>query len=253
MKKVRKITPRLVDELIELRNSRESIDEFIYSFLKNFSENCKLMHSYLKPQVPKEFIYIAYRQYFVFLISCWETFFRDIFVYVYSTNESLMEKLLQKISDTDESSEYQDIPLSELLTKSFNFQNMGDLELALSDIFDKSFLEYICQTQTDTCGLNGNFTHDFSIDSLCSEWREIIEKTFNIRHKVVHDASFRPEYNVEFVQKSETIFLMIPQIATYFLAKRFNLKSIVLSNEQYSAPYLFSIKDILAEDYYIVK
>lgn len=65
--KPRKVTDKLRDELLALKNSRGSIDDLCFNYLNNFSENAKLTHFSLKgSSLVKS---VAYRQYFVFLIS----------------------------------------------------------------------------------------------------------------------------------------------------------------------------------------
>ncbi|HFG3390135.1 TPA: hypothetical protein ACGGKF_005041, partial [Escherichia coli] len=71
LKKIRKINKKIIDELLSLRESRGAIEDFSMSFLLNFAENCRLMHSLISTKDKKIDIYkTAYRQYFVFLISC---------------------------------------------------------------------------------------------------------------------------------------------------------------------------------------
>ncbi len=253
MAKYRKLTSRLIQELTDLRDSRKSIDDFSFNFLANFGEHCQLMHANLqKNQISKELVKVAYRQYFVFLVSCWETFFRDIFVYIYSRDSKSLELLLEKMNITETTPILQNITLSELLSKSFNFQNINDFESAYHSLWEEDFLEYICKTETDCCGLNGKVTKGFSITSLFPEWRKIIDESFKIRHKVIHDANYRPEVGVDLIQQSEALFLMLPQVVTYFIAKRFELRSIALSNGEYTVPYLFTVHDILANDWEVV-
>jgi len=254
MKKPRKQTKRLINELINLRKSRKSIDEFNFNFLLNFCENCRLMHEHLNKNFFSEDLFkIAYRQYFVFLVSCWETFFRDMFVYIHSSDEQSINDLIKKMKIDNDSIRLKNITLPELLSKSFNFQNKKDLESAYNNIWGSNFLNYVCDTKIEFCGLNGKFTKNFSVKSLFPDWRKITDKTFDIRHKVVHDANYRPKIDTNLIQKSEALFLLIPQLVTYFAAIRFKLKQLILSNGEYAVPYVFSVKDILSDDWVVVE
>lgn len=124
MRRIRKITDKLIDELIALRDSRKSIDDFFFSHQVNFYENCRLMHSFLKSGGEnKELLAIAYRQYYIFLVSAWETFFRDVFVYIHTQDEMIAESLLGKMKPAIDTFDDENITLPELLSKSFNFQN----------------------------------------------------------------------------------------------------------------------------------
>ncbi|WP_155118982.1 hypothetical protein [Leptospira santarosai] len=128
----------------------------------------------------------------------------------------------------------------------------SDLENAFNNLWGSNFLEYVCETQIDCCGLNGKLTKEFSIVSLMPDWHKLIEKSFDIRHKVVHDANYRVEIEIHFIQKVEVIFLFIPQLVTYFLAQRFDLKHTVFSNGEFAVPYLFSVQEILSDDWVVV-
>ncbi|MCL1078611.1 hypothetical protein D5R81_11920 [Parashewanella spongiae] len=253
MKKIRKKTDKLVDELIDLRSSRKSIDDFCSSHQINFYENCRLMHSFVSnDEKNKDLLIIAYRQYYVFLVSCWETFFRDVFVYIHTKNENLTNRLLKKMKPAADTFDECDIALSELLSKSFNFQNVKDLEEAFDDLWGGSFLQNICTTDIGTCGISGQVSGEFVVNNFFDDWHEVVNKTFSIRHKVVHDANYRPEVDIQFIQKAEAIFLLIPQVATHFIAQKFSFKRIAFSKNGQYLPYIFTVSEILSDDWVVI-
>ena len=252
MRKVRKQTDKIVDELLSLRENRKSIDDFNFSFLTNFSDNSRLMHAFVGEDSNNLFD-IAFRQYFVFLVSCWETFFRDLFVYVNTRDSDSIEKLVTNMKVNEDLLDISKITLPELLSKSFNFQNINDLELAYNSLWENNFLESVCQTKIDVCGLNGKVVSGLCISSLFEDWHSTITKIFSIRHKIVHDANYRPEVDVPFVRQAEALFLLIPQLATYFVAKKYDLKQVALSNGEFSAPYIFSVSDVISNDWKIIE
>ncbi len=212
------------------------------------------MHSFVTSgSDSKELLKIAYRQYYVFLVSCWETFFRDVFVYVHTQDERLTESLLEKMKPAIDTFNDDDISLPELLSKSFNFQNINDLEEAYDEVWGKNFLKHICSTDIGPCGVNGKVSDGFVVDNLFDDWHDDIFKTFSIRHKVVHDANFRPEVDIQFIQKAEAVFLLIPQIATQRIAERFNLKRIAFTKGENCVPYIFTVSEILANDWQVVE
>ena len=253
MAKFRKQTSHLIEELINLRNSRSSIDDFNFNFLKNFSENSQLMHFHLqKDKNADSLLEVAHRQYFVFLVSCWETFFRDLFIFINSNDVESIERLLTTMNISEKSPELKNITLVELLSKSFNFQNISDLESAYSNLWSEDFLESICTTETALCGLNGKVSEKFCISKIFPDWRELIDISFEIRHKIVHDANYRPKNDFDLIQKAEALFLILPQIVTYLVAKRYKLKYMALSDGELTVPYIFTMKDILATDWKVL-
>jgi len=254
LRRIRKITDKLIDELIALRDSRKSIDDFFFSHQVNFYENCRLMHSFLKSGGEnKELLAIAYRQYYIFLVSAWETFFRDVFVYIHTQDEMIAESLLGKMKPAIDTFDDENITLPELLSKSFNFQNITDLEEAYDEVWGTNFLNHICSTDIGPCGINGNISGGLVVDDLFDDWRDYIIKTFSTRHKVVHDANFRPAIDIKFIQKAEAVFLLIPQIATQLIAERFNLKRVAFTNGEHSVPYIFTVSEMLAKDWQVVE
>ena len=192
MRKVRKQTGKIVDELLSLRDSRKSIDEFNFTFLTNFSDNSRLMHVFVGED-RNELFDVAFRQYLVFLVSCWETFFRDLFVYVNTRDPDSIVKLIDQMKVNEDILDLSKITLPELLSKSFNFQNINDLESAYNSLWGANFLESVCETKTEVCGVNGKVASGFSVNSLFGDWHSTITKAFNIRHKIVHDASYRAD------------------------------------------------------------
>lgn len=249
MRKVRRPTDKIVNELLSLRESRKSIDDFNFSFLTNFSDNCRMMHIFVCEDSNKLFD-VAYRQYLVFLVSCWETFFRDLFVYVNTRDTDSIEKLIDNMKINENLLDLSKITLPELLSKSFNFQNINDLETAYNSLWGSDFLESVCKTKVE---VDGKVASGFSISSLFEDWHSTIAKVFYVRHKVVHDANYRPEVDVLFVQRAEALFLLIPQLVTYFVAEKYSLKRVALSNGEFSVPYIFSVNDVISDDWEIVE
>jgi len=223
MAKIKNVKTKLFDELKELAESRTSIESYHFNFLQNFYENSKVIHFHIKEKTEKSILEIMYRQYFVFLISCWETYFRDVFLLTYASDESLMCELLENFEIDDsvlEQLNSNNMEVIDLLSKKFNFQNLDSLNNAFSILIsDDDFLEYICTYQIEFCGINGKQVSNLSVDSLFLNWKELITKTFEIRHKVIHDANYRPSFDIHFIQQVEGLFLLVPQISTYVITK----------------------------------
>ena len=244
--KHRKITDKLRAELLALKTSRGTIDDFCSNYLSNFSENAQVMHFALKGT--QAINSVAYSQYFVFLVSSLETFFRDIFIYIHSVDAELMDKLIEKFKITERLPNSEELTSIEVLSKSFNFQNLNDLESAFDQVWGGRFLYTVINTSISPCGFNGKVFQHVCAKNHFPSWKNILSETFSIRHKVVHDANFRPESNMELARQAESLFLLLPQITTLVVAKKYKLKSVFLKSNGNDCPYIFSIHDILAED-----
>lgn len=254
MRKIRKTKPHIIEELKLLRETRDPFEGFTFAFLKNISEHCNLMHSLIsKDPAKKDLFKIAHRQYFVSLVSCWETYFRDVFVYIHSRDENLTNTILEKMGSNASSYDSSDISIPELLSKNFNFQNLNDLEEAYNGLWGNNFLHKICNLDFAPCGFNGNIATRMIIKNLIPDWRIILEEVFKIRHRVVHDANFRPEIDITLIQKAEAIFLLIPQLSSIMITTKLGLSYTLIPKNESTLPYIFSIHDILAKDWVIVE
>lgn len=253
MKEIRKQSKKLEKELINLKTNRKSIDEFLLNFLQNIYDNSILMHSIIANENnTKTLVTIESRQYSVFLVSCWETFFRDIFVYVYSIDKKSLSKLVNKFKPFKKNDSRNEIELAELLSESFNFQNLKDIRKPFDILWDSDFLQYICSKEFEYIGMNGKIASGFSIDSLFPNWNKIINNAFETRHKVIHYANFRPIINFHTIQQTEALFVIFPQVMALLLIKKYGFKTSFFSVDYPRIPYLFSIKDILATDWGII-
>jgi len=164
-----------------------------------------------------------------------------------------MDKLLEKFKDTEKLHNSEELTSIEVLSKSFNFQNVNDLEFAFDQLWGGNFLDTICNTSINPCGFNGKVFQSVCVSNMSPDWRSIFTETFSIRHRVVHDANFRPDNDMKLAQEAESVFLLIPQLTTCFLAKKYKLKSTFLKTSDGDFPYVFSIHDILAEDWYVAE
>lgn len=147
MKKINSIKDTLIYELQSLKNTRKSIDEYNFNFLNNFYENSRLMHLQVKNKSEKSFFHVSCRQYFIFLVSCWETYFRDIFILCYTKDEILFSKLLEQFKireKIEDELKINNLEIIDLISKKFNFQNIDSLNEAFSTLLEEqNFLKFI--------------------------------------------------------------------------------------------------------------
>lgn len=256
MKKIKNLREKLIFELQSLKASRKNIDEYNFNFMNNFYENSKLMH-YILNSTKKKFPFdVAYRQYFVFLISTWETYFRDVFILCYMVNENSMNNLLDQFDINDEIEDKlinNDLSMIDLISKQYNFQNLDSINKAFSILINENdFLEYISEVNIPKCYVSDKKAINFSIYSIFEDYKKIIEISFETRHKVVHDSNYRAVIDISLLAKTESLFLLIPQVTTIIIAQKFNLPMLVINDEKENLPYFYNMNDVLSEDWKIV-
>lgn len=270
-----KVTKKL-EEIKEYRNTRnvstdnEFMIAIITNLLKNISVRSNPMHLLLntyKEQKRKidSNLEIAIGAYIYSLVTCWETFFRDLFIFISNNDNTIYKKLCAEVSET--------IPLGltigEFYARKYNFQNLNNTREAFDYIFQKK-----------TQSIVDYFTDDIFNETVCCsfplifKWiqdgtfqdkvNNVLQTAFNIRHKVTHDANYVITYNHILFAEIECIFQIIPQFFISTIAAKYSQKRLVFNIKEYyvritdsptefEKPYAFSIKDFLADDYSIVK
>lgn len=265
--KKRRLTPKLLDQLSELRNTRESIDRYYLNFLVNAAKYANFVHYVLEFKPDNETLQIPIIQYISSLVSCWETFFRDVFIFMTSIDTAFMNDICNKLNI--DSSTYKNLidddTFSEFLSKSFNFQSIDEIESAFEFIFNKHMFSIIGSYEIPNLFIRGRFKKDFCINKLFPEWEADIFKAFDERHKITHDANYIKCINIDkrFIQSVETIFVIFPQVLSIWLASKYNLSytTMLMNTEQLtiskdndnsnSYPYLFIIDDLISKEWII--
>ena len=70
---------------------------------------------------------------------------------------------------------------------------------------------------------------------------------------MIHDGNFikNSDYNSSFSRKTETVYLLFPQILSRLLSNKYNLSRFVISNGKNTYNYLFFIDDLIRDDWAI--
>ena len=162
----KKIKLNLLQELAELKNNRTSFNDFSVSYLLNVSRRYNLMHHILNDRDLKkdnQSTYIATGQYISSLITCWETYFRDIFVYVVEQDPNkkseISDFIIQRGISTQDLENAQ-LSLSDYGSKQYNFQDLNDTCSALNFLLNDSknrITEFIDGSLEDVVFANPNF------------------------------------------------------------------------------------------------
>lgn len=277
MKIKKKLKEKLIKELLELRNSRNKIENFTNNFVLNFAYRhsfiSKLLEGYKSKSLnDKITLEVASSYYLSSLVTCWETYFRDIFVFVCDIDVKIQDKIKLILEEKNillDKIEEQNISIGEFMSKQYNFQDLSQLTEALNYIFDEEFdnisdYVYLAMNREDYFS-NINFLMYWYYkdkENFGKNIDETIQKIFEIRHKVTHDANYRFKINSEFMTKVDDCMFLIPQFISQLICEKYNLerrmakldkdKNLIIGREKEegAVPIIFTIKDLDAE-YYI--
>lgn len=240
----KKIKPNLLKELAELKNNRTSFNDFSVSYLLNVSCRYSLIHHILNDgelRKDKQSIYIAAGQYISSLITCWETYFRDIFVYAVEQDpikkSEISDFIIEKGMSKQELENAQ-LNLSDYGSKQYNFQDLNDTCSALNFLLNDSknrITEFIEGSLVDVAFTKPNFLLYWLQEKkdISQELYTVLEQGFEIRHKVIHDANFIYKIEPHFINAFEDCMVIFPQLISILLAKKYNAKRPVYNVEKH--------------------
>jgi hypothetical protein len=276
MKIRKKLNEKLIKELSELRNSRNEIQNFTNNFLINLGYRhyfiSRLLEDYKNKKLEdKTVLEVASSYYLSSLVTCWETYFRDIFVFICDIDTKIGEKIKSILDEKQISLEEikkQNISIGEFMSKQYNFQDLNQITNALNFLFDEEFdniSEYVyTEIKKEHLFRNINFLIYWCKDkeNFKKNVSETLNKIFEIRHRVTHDANYRFKINSELMTKADDCIIMIPQYISGIICEKYNLdrkmarieddNMLTLTNHKIQGylPYIVTIKDLDAK-YYI--
>ncbi|NOU60810.1 hypothetical protein [Marinifilum caeruleilacunae] len=269
---------KITKKILEIKNYREtrnsdSSDDFMLTIsmnlIRNLGDRNNFIHKeldYYKENNKKldKNLKIVTGLYVCSLITCWETFFRDLFIFLCDSDEAINDKLNESLKGEIPL----DLTIGEFLARKYNFQNLNQTKEAFDSIF-----------QRDTTTLTEYFTSEVFEGvlhkdySLIFKWihdgvfkenvDRVLEKGFEIRHKVTHDANYLIDFDSKLLAEIECVFQIIPQFFISSFAAKYSQNRLVFNiKEKYiritdnpmkdEKNYAFNVKDFMAEDYEIV-
>jgi len=270
---------RTTRKLIELKEYRESRNEtndndfmliITMNLISNLGDRSNFIHQQLneyknqKKELDKN-LKIITGLYICSLITCWETFFRDLFIFLCNTDVEIKNRLDSKLTEEIPL----DLTIGEYYARKFNFQNLRQNREAFDYIFQRKTIHITDYFTQDV--FNGILHEDYA---LIFKWiskgifkekvNSILDKGFNIRHRVTHDANYLIDFDSKLLSQIECIFQVIPQFFTASFAKKYSQRRLVFNIKKryiritdkptkYEENYAFNPKDFMANDYQIAE
>lgn len=233
---------RKILELKQYRKTRKVSDnDFMLgttmNLLSNLAVRSNIIHGELRRyrEIEKqadENLKVLIGYYISSLITCWETFFRDLFIFICNEDADIKSRLNIDVSDALAL----DLTIGEYTARKYNFQNLTNTREAFDYIFAKNTTE-----------LSDYFTNNVINGLIVSgyakmfEWiakgifkkkvDELLALGFSLRHKITHDANYRIDISGILLSEIEHVFQVIPQFFVSHIAERYGQKRIVFNIE----------------------
>lgn len=270
-----KVTNKLIEikEYRETRNDNLDNDFMVTitsNLLNNLGDRINFIHNQLeqykseKKELDKD-LRVATGLYVCSLITCWETFFRDLFVFIANYDSSIKERLT-----AEHNSEIPlDLTIGEYQARKYNFQNLIQTREAFDYIFQRKSEELSDYFSNEV--FNGLLFIEYAMifkwiheGNLKTKIDETLHSAFKIRHRVTHDANYLINFDPVLLSEIECVFQMIPQFFISHFAMKYSQKRIVFNKvgeyiritdnpTEDEIPYIFNIKDFMANDWAVVE
>lgn len=199
------------------------------------------------------------------LVTCWESFFRDIFIFLCDHDPQIKTVFGTKHHGED----LQGLTIGEYAAIRYNFQNLEVTRQAFDMAFGKTTTKF-------TQHLHERLFFDivFTTPSRVMQWvtntayHGIVDQTltqaFEIRHKLTHDANYSLKFDKELLADIEEVFQILPQVFMQDIASRYSMNRTVFHTKKMhfrltdkpeinEKPYIFSAAEFMAIDWQIVE
>lgn len=261
-----------VKELKEYRLTRGGdMDKNFFSTLTsnlliNLSKRNNRIHKLLKfykvnSKPFDEDLRIDTGNYICSLITCWESFFRDMFIFLCNHDPQIKRIFESKHQGED----LLGLTIGEYAAMRYSFQNLNLTREAFDMAFGKTTTKFTQYLDADLFS-NMVFTTRLRIMDWVTDtaYLDLIDKTlaqaFNIRHKLTHDANYLLKFDQELFADIEEVFQTLPQILMQVIASKYNMNRTVFNTLKLylrqtdtpdieEKPYIFSAAEFMADDW----
>jgi len=242
------------ERISELRRTRGDYD-FILNFLRNMARVTKNIRTVTNGH-PGTATLETKRQFVIGLVSCFETFFRDMFVYYLDNNKSVLDMYWTEshgtLGDSGEAGDPVEISRAELLADTINFQNMHSVDHAFRHIFvGGGTLSQRLSSHKATVSIPSRADNGLAQLALPDDWLDVFDSLLRLRHRLVHDANFAPEIPTKDLGVFELYVLWVAQFFHFVIAQTLVDYQIIV--DQNGIPVMLLGEDLVSDDWNLME
>ena len=264
-----------IKELKEYRLTRgakqedDFFDTLMHNLLLNLSKRNNKIHGQLKAykaagKPADDDLRIDIGNYICGLVTCWETFFMEMFIFL-CNNDRVIKAIFEQKHDGED---LQGLTIGEYAAIQYSFQNLERTRQAFDLAFGKTTTKFTEHLDVNLFS-NMAFTSQLRLMSWVSDPAYLtlinvaLETAFETRHKFTHDANYTINLETEMLANIEEIFQILPQLFMHNIAIRYNLSRTVFHTvhfylrktdqpEDAEKSYIFSAAEFMARNWQVI-
>ena len=180
-----------IDKLNSLRANRKGEENVFANLVGSLYTERMFVHILLSQKLPEIWTRTIISNYVVSLVTCWETFFRDVFIFVLKRNPRIADELAQnahvrKVLGRAPASQPDQ---AEYVASLFNFQNLDSLLEAFGPVLGEHGNLDIPTSEEVSVSSKRHGWAIFSLPTLFPGWKEDLDFILQERHRIIHDAN----------------------------------------------------------------
>jgi len=204
--------------------------------------------------------------YIVSLVTCWETFFRDVFVFLLKRHPNISKKVKSsnKVKKILGRFAVKKVDQEEYIASIFNFQNLKSLRNAFAPILGSAENIDKPTKQTAFMYIKNKGWFEFNLPKMFPKWTNDLDFILQERHRIIHDANHSTNVTRKDIQRIETVLFFYLQLFGIYISNRFQLPWIKLNTRisalELAAKTKIDVKnvvltfdDLLSNEWEIVK
>ncbi len=233
------------------QKTRGNPDNLELNHVGNISRYCRFAHNMMKKDLSHEELTILYFNHITALVSCLETYHRDLITLVLVKNQQLRDKAISSYA-LDSKQKNSALQLTSVIDRKCHFQDLTGIKESFKMMLGIDYIE-AAQSNISPCAYGAKFFDQFSIKDVHPNWLGLIQRLYEERHNVVHDANYviykRADWS--FLMNAESVAVVLPQFLLFYCINRFKMKReiMIMSDGVKQAPAIWGIAETISMDW----
>lgn len=249
-----------IQKIKSLQRNRKNSIWFATNFFINYAVTIACLDEALKC-VPRHYHQELFRGHVIRSVSCLETFFRDLIIFILDSDPTTLKLVLKDIKQKHTLAEVQQIlqegiSTSEIAVHNLNLQNIQGIQKVFSLFFpDNDYLGFLNKYRPSiifSLHEKPSFYGDVKeFIYLTGNWQEQFKTLFDLRHEFTHDANCQTELTLEEIQRTQWLLFKVTQFTTFYVAEKIDRCMLPVTKEDQETPYFFTPESVWKNSFQI--